>query len=118
MKVNGKDQPGNSEASAYVSTDQISDAMNSVLKVIFAKISNFIQSLPDSVGAEITEGGIYLTGGGAALSGMAERIESETGITTICVKDPLHAVILGASKMLDVGVATNLWKQTAVTRIN
>jgi hypothetical protein len=44
--------------------------------------------------------------------------ESETGITTICVKDPLHAVILGVSKMLDVGVATNLWKQTAVTRIN
>jgi rod shape-determining protein MreB len=81
-----------------------------ITRNLIVRISIFLKALPDDIAAEISESGIYLTGGGSRLTGMAERIQSETGIVTTCVDDPLRAVIYGASKMLDVSIATNLWQ--------
>jgi rod shape-determining protein MreB and related proteins len=111
ITVTGKCTRRNWEMSAKINTDLLKFTLNTVLSLIFKRISNFIKTLPDDVSAEISESGIYLTGGGARLTGIGQRIQSETGIVTTCVNDPLRAVIHGASMMLDVGVATNVWNQ-------
>ena len=43
---------------------------------------------------------LRLSGGGARMDGMAERIANATGLDVRRVPDPLHAVILGAAAML------------------
>ena len=50
--------------------------------------------------ADIIEGGIVLTGGGALLDGIAELIQGVTGITTRVAESPLECVALGTGKAL------------------
>jgi rod shape-determining protein MreB len=48
------------------------------------------------------EEGIFLTGGGALLAGLAERLSEATGVTVTTAADPRDAVINGARQCLDV----------------
>lgn len=70
----------------------------------------FLKNIPHSIGCELIDSGIHLTGGGSLLAGMRERIQEETKITTINVRDPLNAVVLGARMMLPIVGVLNLWK--------
>ena len=54
---------------------------------------------PDLV-ADITEDGMYLTGGGSLLSGMAEKLENYLGISVHMLDDPTHSVVKGAAVAL------------------
>jgi rod shape-determining protein MreB len=63
-------------------------------------IFNFLRDLPPAVAAEVIEDCIWLTGGGACLRGMAERIAEITTLEVRLVPDPMHAVINGAARML------------------
>lgn len=51
---------------------------------------------PDLV-ADITEDGMYLTGGGSLLSGMAEKLEEYLGVSVHRLDDPTHSVVKGAA---------------------
>jgi rod shape-determining protein MreB len=44
--------------------------------------------------------GIVLSGGGALLQNLDERLRRETGLPVQVAEDPLSAVVLGAGKML------------------
>ncbi len=65
---------------------------------------------PASIGAEVIEDGIFLTGGGALLPGMRDAVAAESAIETRIVADPLGAVIRGAWTMLPFAATLNLWK--------
>ena len=41
-----------------------------------------------------------LTGGGALLRNLDERLRDETGLPVLVAEDPLTSVVLGAGKML------------------
>ena len=44
--------------------------------------------------------GIVLSGGGALLRGLDQRLREETGLPVIPAEDPLASVVLGTGKML------------------
>ena len=54
---------------------------------------------PDLV-ADITQDGLYLTGGGALIYGMAERLAEYTGIPVKMLEDPVYSVVRGAAVAL------------------
>ena len=58
-------------------------------------------TFPPELAADIVDNGIYLTGGGALLDGLAEIMQRETGITTHIADDPLECVALGTGKALE-----------------
>jgi rod shape-determining protein MreB len=45
--------------------------------------------------------GIHLTGGGALLRGMAQRVANRTAVPVHLVDLPLECVVLGAGRCLD-----------------
>ncbi len=45
--------------------------------------------------------GIFLTGGGALIKGLDERIKMETGVPVHVAEDPLTAVARGTGKVLE-----------------
>jgi rod shape-determining protein MreB and related proteins len=45
--------------------------------------------------------GIILTGGGALLKGLDERLRHETGMPVRMAKDPLYCVVLGSGRCLE-----------------
>ncbi len=45
------------------------------------------------------------------LVGMGERIQAETGIDVVTLRNPLEAVVLGARAMLPIVAILDVWKR-------
>ncbi|HSN11629.1 MAG TPA: rod shape-determining protein, partial [Propionibacteriaceae bacterium] len=50
---------------------------------------------------DIMDRGIVLTGGGALLHGLDERLRHETGMPIVIADDPLDCVALGSGKCVE-----------------
>ncbi|MFN7945766.1 MAG: rod shape-determining protein [Blastocatellia bacterium] len=87
----------------------VAEAVDPVVAVIVEAVGRAVRELPPEFGSEVVESGIHLTGGGAGLPGIAELIAAETLLDVSPAKEPMKAVIRGASQILKVGVATNVW---------
>jgi len=85
-------------------------AVEPVVEEILGTIDTFLRDLPHSLGCEIIDSGIWLSGGGALIPGIRERLEERTGISVRTVGNPLLAVIEGARVILPVVTALNQWR--------
>ncbi len=108
--INGIDSRSKEDREIEVHADEILQAISPIANIILKNIKDFLKNLSDSIACEVIESGIHLTGGGACLPGLAERIEKETSITVHRAMDPLNAVIDGARQMVVTGLTTDLWK--------
>ena len=64
-------------------------------------VLNALENTPPELYADIVHNGIYLTGGGALLRGLARRLSDKINIEFHIAEDPLHCVAKGA------GIALN-----------
>ncbi|MBQ9936965.1 MAG: rod shape-determining protein [Oscillospiraceae bacterium] len=60
-----------------------------------------IDKTPPELVSDISENGIYLTGGGALVCGLSELIEKRTGIKTIFPEHPDKCVVMGAGRAFE-----------------
>ena len=61
------------------------------------------------------ENGIVLSGGGALLAGLTQRVAHETGMRAIVAPDPLYAVVLGSGQALEnIEAMRGLLTQTGI----
>ena len=60
-----------------------------------------LDKTPPELAADIMQRGIVITGGGALLHGMGERLEHETGMPIVIAPNPLHAVAIGSGQCLE-----------------
>lgn len=89
-----------SEVDAYealkVSIDRIVNETKSVLETTEPELSS-----------DIIEQGIFLTGGGALLSGLDTYIEQCIGVPVYVAEDPLNAVVKGTGTLLELNADPN-----------
>jgi rod shape-determining protein MreB len=100
MEVVGKDLVTGSAKAVEMSSAEIGEALEPVLAEIMAGVCRMVEESQPDVTADIYRMGIILTGGGALLDGMSERLQQETQLHTIVADDPLAAVALGAGRLL------------------
>ena len=60
-----------------------------------------VERTPPELAADVISSGITLSGGGALLTGLTERIMHETGINVVVAPDPLLSVVLGGGLTLE-----------------
>jgi rod shape-determining protein MreB and related proteins len=60
-----------------------------------------LDKTPPELAADILEKGIVLTGGGALLRGIDQRLAEETGMPIRIAENPLFAVAYGAGQYLE-----------------
>lgn len=96
-------------AQSAVDAIQSAYAMEPVVEKLTDTVGSFLLDLPHSLGCEIIESGIWLTGGGALIPGIRERLEEKTGISVTIVDNPRIAVVEGARVILPVVTALNRW---------
>lgn len=84
-------------------------AAEPVVEMLVDAVDSFLLDLPPSLGCEIIESGIRLTGGGALIPGIRERLEERTGIGITLADNPRTAVVEGARVILPVVTALNQW---------
>ena len=80
-----------------VSYQEIAHAMEKNISTIEVAILTALRKTPSELYADIVENGIYLTGGGALLRGLAERLSNKMNIPFYVAEDPLHSVAKGTS---------------------
>jgi rod shape-determining protein MreB len=96
MCISGRDLSTGLPKEAIVKDTQVRMALIPSLKHIVETVKDTIEKTPPELSGDILKRGIYLSGGGSLLRGLAELIEKELSVKTLLVNDPLTCVVRGA----------------------
>ena len=83
-----------------MSSDEIRRQSDEPVREIIDAVRTALEQTPPELSADIVDKGIVIAGGGAFLSGLDRRMQSETGLPAIICDDPLTAVVNGCGKAL------------------
>ena len=95
MKVNGPNLMTAHPVEAVVSYQEVATSIDKSIARIETGILHVLEQTPPELYADIVEDGIYLSGGGALLRGLAQRLSEKVNIRFHIAEDPLRAVARG-----------------------
>jgi rod shape-determining protein MreB len=100
MEIVGKQLTDGLAKAVEITADEVREALEPVVTEIIVGAGRAIEESKPDVTADIYQTGLILTGGGALLDGMAERLQKELRLHVAVADDPLAAVALGAGRLL------------------
>lgn len=101
IEVKGRDLINGIPKTTETTSVEIREALNDVVHQIVDTIKLTLERTPPELAADILDRGIMLSGGGALLKNLDERIRLETSLPVHVAEDPLTTVVRGASKVLE-----------------
>jgi rod shape-determining protein MreB len=101
MEIVGKQLTTGAGLAVDINTDEVREALQPALSEMIEAIHGVIEVAPPEVTADIYYSDVILTGGGALLKGMAERLQRELNLNVVLSEDPLAAVAVGAGRLLE-----------------
>jgi len=99
--VGGRDARTGLPRTHAVTSEQIRTAMEEPIQLIVDAIKTTLERTPPELAADIINNGLMLSGGGALLAGLPERVTADTGIEAHVAEDPLLSVVYGCGMTLD-----------------
>jgi len=100
-EIRGRDMVSGLPSTVTVSSVEIRKAIEEQVHTIVDAVRATLDQTPPELAGDIMDRGIVLTGGGALLRGLDERISHETGMPVHVAQDPLSAVVLGSGKCVE-----------------
>ncbi len=100
-EVTGRDLLSGLPKMQKISSDEVYEAIKDVVADLTESIYDVIQRTPPQLASDISEDGIVLTGGAAALAGLPEAIYNALHIPCGVAEDPQTSVVLGCGRALD-----------------
>jgi len=100
-EVRGRDMVSGLPKTVVVSSSEIRHAIEEPLHDIVDAVRVTLDQTPPELAGDIMDRGLVLTGGGALLRGLDERLRHETGMPVHVAEEPLHSVALGAGKCVE-----------------
>lgn len=104
-EVRGHDNVSGLPRAITVTSDECREALTDSVQSIMTAVRQVLEKCPPELSVDIVDNGIYLTGGGALLDGLATVFHEETKIDMHIATDPLNCVAMGtgiALKSLDM----------------
>ncbi|MEM7571728.1 MAG: rod shape-determining protein [Bacteroidota bacterium] len=98
--VNGRDLVTGIPRQIMVSYKEISEALDESVLAIEEAVFRALEKTGPEISSDLYRTGIYLTGGGALLRGLDDRLARKTKLPVHVAEDPLRAVVRGTSKAL------------------
>jgi len=77
------------------------DLVSGLPKTIVVSVKTTLDKCPPELSGDVMDRGIVITGGGALLKGIDERLRHETGMPIHITERPLDSVALGAGKCVE-----------------
>jgi len=100
MEVKGRHVLEGKPTSIILNDQEVREALAEPVRMILRAVRDALERIPPELSADVCDRGIVLSGGGALLQNLDERLRSETGLPVQVAEDPLSSVVLGAGKML------------------
>lgn len=100
VEVVGKHLIDGSARAIKITAEEVREALEPILTEIVAGVRRLIEEAQPEAVADIYYSGIILTGGGALLKGMRQRLQSELKLHVNMPEDPKVTVALGAGRLL------------------
>jgi rod shape-determining protein MreB len=100
-EIRGRDLVSGLPKTIVISAEEIRRAIEEPLNVIVDAVKSTLDKCPPELAGDVMDRGIALTGGGALLRGLDERIREETGMPVHMADNPLDSVALGTGKCVE-----------------
>ena len=100
IEVRGRDMVTGLPTTFSVTSADCRSALEDSVSSLIAAVRSVLEKCPPELASDIVDNGIYLTGGGALLDGLAEIMQAETGIDIHIAENPLDCVAVGTGKAL------------------
>ncbi|MBS4001418.1 MAG: rod shape-determining protein [Desulfobulbaceae bacterium] len=101
IEVKGRDLVSGIPKMINVTSVEIREALSEAVNEMIDAVMKLLERTPPELSADIFERGIVLTGGGALLKGLDERLRKETSLPVHVADEPLTAVVRGTGKVLE-----------------
>ena len=101
IPVKGRDLIAGVPKTTEISSVEIREALSEPISAIIDAVRMSLERTPPELAADILDRGIIITGGGALLKGLDERLREETNLPINVADDPLTCVVRGTGKVLD-----------------
>jgi len=101
LVIKGRDLVEGIPKELTITDDEIREALTETVNVIVDAVRMALERTPPELSADIMDKGIVLSGGGALLRALDERLRHETGLPVVQAEDPLACVVLGTGRVLD-----------------
>nr|WP_318836485.1 rod shape-determining protein [Actinomadura rudentiformis] len=100
-EIRGRDLVSGLPKTVVISSEEVRRAIEEPVNAIVDAVKTTLDKCPPELSGDIMDRGIALTGGGALLKNLDERLREETGMPIHLVDNPLDSVVLGTGKCVE-----------------
>jgi rod shape-determining protein MreB len=100
LDIKGRDLVEGVPKTLSISDGEIREALAEPVATIVEAVRMALERTPPELSADIMDKGIVLSGGGALLRNLDQRLRDETGLPVVLAEDPLASVVLGTGRLL------------------
>lgn len=101
MDVRGRDLLTGLPRTITVYSSEMLEALEEPSMLIVDAVHNVLEKTPPELASDISDKGIYMTGGGCLVDGLDKLIQEKTGINVMIAEDSISCVAIGTGKALD-----------------
>jgi rod shape-determining protein MreB len=100
-EIRGRDLVSGLPKTVLIAAAEVRRAIDEPINLIVDAVRSTLDKCPPELAGDIMDRGIALTGGGALLRGLDQRIREETGMPVHIADSPLDSVVLGTGKCVE-----------------
>ena len=101
MDVRGRDLISGLPKTITIHSSEMLEALIEPALMIVDAVHSVLERTPPELAADISDKGIYMTGGGCLIDGLDKLLQEKTGINVMIAQDSISCVALGTGKALD-----------------
>ena len=101
MDIRGRDLIDGLPKTVTVYSSEMLEALIEPAMMIVDAVHSVLEKTPPELAADISDKGIYMTGGGCLVDGLDKLLQEKTGINVMIAQDAISCVALGTGKALD-----------------
>ncbi len=101
MDVRGRNLSSGLPVNLTVSSNDILEALQEPANQVVEAVLNVLERTPPELSADISDRGIYMTGGGCLVNGFDKLIQERTKIPVMIAEESVSCVAIGTGKALD-----------------
>jgi rod shape-determining protein MreB and related proteins len=100
-EIRGRDLVSGLPKTIVVSAQEVRKAIEEPVNAIIDSVKTTLDKCPPELASDIMDRGIVLTGGGALLRGLDERLRHETAMPIHIADNPLDSVAIGSGRCVE-----------------